>query len=202
MCKRLGTGSGYTPVRTGTMTRLEGLESVVPWPGRRFTSYCLAVAVSVLAIGCREATQSPSQLELEVVRVYGEAEADPAAVAGGGMLAGVSGIAELPDSRLVVLDGIFRKLIVFSTDGAVQLVIPLREGDGPGEIRLARDLTIRADGKAGVLDYERVQVSWFDLASGDYESSTRVLRQTLRLHVTEGGVWITARPTVGRQRSD
>lgn len=132
-------------------------------------------------------------LDLQEIQTYGEEGAQAGAIAGGGMLSSVRGIVELADSSIAVLDGGWRKIVIFSRNGDLERVIPVPEGEGPGEVLLPRDLAVSPNGNLGVLDYVRRRVVWYDQGSGELEGATPLpVTQPLRVRATSDGLWVTA----------
>jgi hypothetical protein len=99
-------------------------------------------------------------------------------------------VIQAADSSLFVLDRAFQKIAVFRPSGAFDRVILGGRGEGPGEFRLPVAMTMLANGRLAVLDYDLARVNLYDSRAG-HEGTLRVdLPAPLRLVAIGGNLWV------------
>ena len=80
----------------------------------------------------------------------------------GGVLARPVAVAEGKDGAVYVLDGDFRKIVVYEPDGSLRRVILGGYGQGPGEFDSPRDFFVSPNGDIAVVDQSLRRLTLFD----------------------------------------
>jgi hypothetical protein len=164
-------------------------------------THLLAVAILVTATG---AAQSPGRL-VETQR-YGwenpEQGPRPLTLAErklhGGMLGGVTAVAEGPGGALYVLDLKESKVVVFNRDGTLRRVFAGGSGRGPGEFDRPRSIAVTDAGEVFVLDQTLLRYTVFDTAGAVKRTVTSLPTNQHSLFVANDRVYVTGQIHQGK----
>lgn len=161
-----------------------------------FTSLGI-VAVGVVASCGQEGDEArvvEREIALEEVQRYGweGARTNPELPSDAGVIGTTQAISHGPDGNLYVLDPSWNKIIVFSADAEVVRVLQLRVGDGPGEVRRARDLAWTAHGDLAVLDTQLSRVVLLSMSGEPAGSIQLDARVPVSMVITGDTIWISS----------
>lgn len=113
---------------------------------------------------------------------------------GGGSLAHILDIAELPDGHVLVLDPQYKKIAIYNSDGTFDRLILGGSGEGPGEFGFPVSLAYSEETESlFVYDYQLLRITEFDL-SGEV---LRVISSPFRgkdIYVDGERILLTRRP--------
>ena len=166
---------------------------------RRGTFCCLAVLV--LGVGACDIGEAhkPAHFALQEIRRYGWVE--PRDGDDTGVLGGVTEVAEGDNGRLYVLDQRGEKVVIFRLNGEVEGSIRLRQGEGPGEFRIPRDLAITPDGDIAILDANLSRVVVFTV-TGDVKRTVAIRAAApLQLAFAQGKLWTSHSAMPGEDKA-
>jgi hypothetical protein len=138
----------------------------------RFLLLSLASLLVIFLLSCQEQSVPESdsdQFVLEEVARYGwrsladsnRSLTDRERHAGGAVLGHPSDVAEGPDGKVYVLDGFYKKVVVFEPDGGFDRLILGGEGQGPGEFAMPRSLAVDPLGRSWVFDQMARRITEF-----------------------------------------
>ena len=140
----------------------------------------------------------PVTIGLEEVGRYGwEAQRNGD---GSGVLGGVTDVVEGIDQELFVLDQRGEKIAVFRSNGDVARTIPLPSGEGPGEYRIARDLTMAPGGNLAVLDNSLSRVVVLTPTGTLVDMVSLRVGGPLQLAFAQGKLWTSHSTLPGEDR--